>query len=439
MYSEDSGSIGGKVEMNAHGDYADGSRMRIVFLCDQYPPVVWDGAGTYTHAAAHALAELGHDVHVVACEGRRWSDTVDGGVSVHRRPALTIPVTKLLGPFRRLVIGAHSPRDSLSIRASLAASYALWMRLLHLRPDVVETQDGETRGLFFALRHSVPLVIYLHTPTMLDVWLMGRPLSWRGRLADRIDRLSSDRADVLTSPSQLLVDTLRRFGWLEGEVPEIIPPPAPAGPWAEVSSALPTDPVVLVAGRQEWRKGGDVIVEALPRLVGIEGVEGLFAGASSGLVGGRPYQEWLSDRADAVGAPCRFLGPVRRDAMADLYGRSRVVAVPSRYENFSTVAVEAMACGRPVVCSATGGIAPLVERWGAGTVVPPDDPVALAGALAPFLASPEWAAEVGERGRTAVRRELDPEVIARREAAYEKAVEKHHARARSTRAAAASA
>lgn len=226
MYSEDSGSIGGKVEMNAHGDYADGSRMRIVFLCDQYPPVVWDGAGTYTHAAAHALAELGHDVHVVACEGRRWSDTVDGGVSVHRRPALTIPVTKLLGPFRRLVIGAHSPRDSLSIRASLAASYALWMRLLHLRPDVVETQDGETRGLFFALRHSVPLVIYLHTPTMLDVWLMGRPLSWRGRLADRIDRLSSDRADVLTSPSQLLVDTLRRFGWLEGEVPEIIPPGA---------------------------------------------------------------------------------------------------------------------------------------------------------------------------------------------------------------------
>lgn len=400
--------------------------MRIVFLCDQYPPVVWDGAGTYTHAAAHALAELGHDVHVVACEGRRWLETLDGRVSVHCRPALTIPVTKLLGPFRRLVVGAHNPRDSLWIRVSLALSYAFWMRLLDLRPDVVETQDGETRGLFIALRHSVPLVIYLHTPTMLDVRLMGRPLSWRGRLADRIDRLSSDRADVLTSPSQLLVDTLRRFGWLQGKVPQIIPPPSPPGPWAEVPSAHSTDPVVLAAGRLEWRKGGDVLVEALARIDGIDGLGALFAGDSGGRIGERPYGEWLSSRADALGIRCRFLGSVPRSQMADLYGQSRVVAIPSRYENFSTVAVEAMASGRPVVCSATGGIAPLVERWGAGTVVPPDDPAALADAMEPFLASAERAAEVGERGRAAVARELDAQVVARRrESAYREAIDRH--------------
>jgi glycosyltransferase involved in cell wall biosynthesis len=154
--------------------------VRIVFLCDQYPPVIWDGAGTYTHTAAHALAELGHDVHVVCCEGRRWVEKVDGLVSVHCRPLLVPPLSRLLGPFRHLVLGPHHPRESLGLRATLALSYAFWMRLLDLRPDVVETQDGETRGLFIALRHSVPLVIYLHTPTMLDVRLMGRPLSWRG-------------------------------------------------------------------------------------------------------------------------------------------------------------------------------------------------------------------------------------------------------------------
>lgn len=414
--------------------------MRIVFLCDQYPPVVWDGAGTYTHAAAHALAGLGHDVHVVACEGRRWEETVDGGVSVHRRPALTIPVTKLLGPLRRLVIGTHNPRDSLSVRASLAVSYAFWMRVLDLRPDVVETQDGETRGLSIALRHSVPLVIYLHTPTMLDVRLTS-PLSLRGRIADRIDRFSSDRADLLTSPSQLLVDTLREFGWLEGKVPEIIPPPAPPGPWAEVISAASTDPVVLAAGRVERRKGGDILVEALSRMSEVGDVEALFAGSSAGRMDGRPFGEWLADRADALGVRCRFIGPVARSGMADLYARSRVVVIPSRFENFSTVAVEAMASGRPVVCSAAGGVASLVERSGAGTVVPTADAAALADALAPFLASPEKAAEVGERGRAAVRRELDPEVVARRrEAAYTKAIA-HHRRTRpeSTRAAAASA
>jgi len=66
--------------------------VRIVFLCDQYPPVVWDGAGTYTHAAAHALAGLGHDVHVVCCEGRRWEEKVDGRVSVHCRPVVVPPL-----------------------------------------------------------------------------------------------------------------------------------------------------------------------------------------------------------------------------------------------------------------------------------------------------------------------------------------------------------
>jgi glycosyltransferase involved in cell wall biosynthesis len=294
---------------------------------------------------------------------------------------------------------------------------------------VVETQDGETRGLFIALRRSVPLVIHLHTPTMLDVRLMGAPLSLRGRLADRIDRISSDRADLLTSPSQLLVDTLRTFGWVQGKVPDIIPSPVPAGPWDQLPPALSTGPVVLMAGRQEWRKGGDVLVEALRRLAGVEGLEARFAGASSGRVDGRPYQEWLAGLAGELDVPCSFLGQVSRDAMTELYGQSRVVAVPSRYENFSTVAMEAMASGRPVVCSSTGGIAPLVERWGAGTVVPPDDPSALADALEPFLDSAELAVEAGERGRGGVRRELDPRVVARlREAAYRKAVENHRRR-----------
>lgn len=401
--------------------------MRIVFLCDQYPPVIWDGAGTYTHAMAHALADLGHDVHVVCCEGRRWLEKVDGRVSVHCRPALTLPVTKLLGPLRHLVVGAHDPRDSLSIRASLAASYAFWMRVLDLRPDVVETQDGETRGLYVALRHSVPLVVHLHTPTMFDVRLMGRPLSPRGRLADRIDRISSDRADVLTSPSAHLVDALRQFGWLEGRTPEIIPPPAPPGPWSDVPSPMGTGRVVLAAGRLDWNKGGDVLVEALAKL-GADGdePEAVFAGASSGRMEGQRFGDWLGGRARALGARCRFLGSVPRAAMADLYGQARVVAVPSRHESFSTVAIEAMASGRPVVCSSTTGVAPLVERWRAGAVVAPEDPAALADGLAPFLASVTTAAEAGERGRAGVGRELEPTVVARRrERAYELAVERH--------------
>jgi glycosyltransferase involved in cell wall biosynthesis len=134
----------------------------------------------------------------------------------------------------------------------------------------------------------------------------------------------------------------------------------------------------------------------------------------------------LEERARSLGVPCRFLGPTPTADMHAVYGLARVVAVPSRFENFPTVALEAMASGRPVVCSSRSGVAPLVERWGAGTVVPPDDPAALADAVEPFLASTERAAEVGKRGRGAVARELDATTVARmREGAYRKAIARH--------------
>jgi glycogen synthase len=406
--------------------------MRIVFLCDQYPPVIWDGAGTYTHTAAHALAELGHDVHVLCCEGRRWVEKVDDGVSVHCRPLLTLPVSRLLGRFRPLVVGPYHPRDSLALRAALALSYALWMWRLDLQPDVVETQDGETRALIYALLGTVPLVVHLHTPTMFGVRLMDEPLGWRGRLADRIDRVTSDRSDVLTAPSQLVVDALRTVGWLTGKSPLMIPLPFDAGHWLSTPPPLDTERVVLIAGRVEWRKGGDTLVEALAvlRRQGQAG-EALLAGGSSGLVEGQPYQSWLEERAASLGVRCRFLGPIPQDDLPAVYGQSRVVAVPSRFESFSIVALEAMACGRPVVCSSSTGVAPLVERWGAGAVVGRDDPEALGEALLPFLESPEAAAEAGQRGRAGVQRELDPTAVARlREEAYREAVERHRRRRR---------
>ena len=62
--------------------------MRIVFLCEQYPPEVWDGVGAYTCNVARALAAIGHEVHVLCAKGVRIRDEYDKGVHVHRRPPL---------------------------------------------------------------------------------------------------------------------------------------------------------------------------------------------------------------------------------------------------------------------------------------------------------------------------------------------------------------
>ncbi len=94
-----------------------------------------------------------------------------------------------------------------------------------------------------------------------------------------------------------------------------------------------------------------------------------------------------------------------------------VVAVPSRFESFALAALEAIAAGRPVVISATTGVAPFVTRWGAGAVVDPDNARELADALRPYFVSPTLAAETSQRGRRALVEELNPSEIAAREAA----------------------
>jgi glycogen synthase len=403
--------------------------VKVVFLTEQYPPVIWDGIGTYTAAIAPALAALGHEVHVVACQGRRLSDENHDGVLVHRRPLLRIPISRILGRYARFLRGRDYPLDSISLRLSLTVSYSFWMWRLGLQPDVIETQESDTRALVCALRDVVPLVIRLHTPMALEVRLRHGRLSWRGKLADRLDRISADRAHMLVAPAPLVVDVLRRFDWIRGRDPAIVPNPFDPGIFLEVGEPDRRSDIVLVVGRIEWNKGQDVLLEAVAylRAAGLD-AKVVLAGASAGAMDGLSARAAIEARAARLGVPCELAGYVAYSALPDFYARARVVAVPSRFDNFPQTALEAIAAGRPVVCSATTGVAPFVTRWGAGSVVDPDDARGLADALRSYLVSPTLAAETGQRGRRGLVEELEPTKIAAREVAVYEAARDEWAR-----------
>jgi glycosyltransferase involved in cell wall biosynthesis len=154
-------------------------------------------------------------------------------------------------------------------------------------------------------------------------------------------------------------------------------------------------PSILVVGTLDPRKGQDVLLRALTRLPDVRAV----------LVGPDQWQA-ASIRALAteLGLDGRvdFLGRVTDDELASCYRESTLVCVPSRAEGFGLVVLEAMAFGVPVVASDL----PAIREVGgdAVTLVPPEDPAALAGAIADLLADGARQDLLVAAGRVAARR-----------------------------------
>jgi glycosyltransferase involved in cell wall biosynthesis len=154
---------------------------------------------------------------------------------------------------------------------------------------------------------------------------------------------------------------------------------------------------VVLVGRLSPRKGTDVALEAVALLrqagrdVRLTLCGSVFAG-----------YEWFEEQLRARAEEPDLAGSVELVGYADpweWFARANVVVVPSRVEPFGNVAVQAMLAGRPVVASRTQGLAEIVRDGETGLLVPPDDPVALAGALAELLGDPARAAALAESGR----------------------------------------
>ena len=172
---------------------------------------------------------------------------------------------------------------------------------------------------------------------------------------------------------------------------------------------------VLFAGRLVAAKGAAVLIRAA------RDVDATFVIAGEGR--DRARLERLAAQlgiADRV----RFAGWLDASAMADELAAASIVAVPSVWpEPFGLVGIEALAAGRPVVASATGGTPDWLRDGVTGRSVPPGDAIALARSLNELLADPDRARELAERGRVLVSERFTPErhVIALRTAYAEAA------------------
>lgn len=156
-------------------------------------------------------------------------------------------------------------------------------------------------------------------------------------------------------------------------------------------------PVVAFVGRVQALKGVDVALDAFEQVAKrLPDATLVVVGGPSGPRGPREMRA-LQARARAVGGRVVFSDPLPHRTLADVYRAADVLHVPSRSESFGLVAVEAQACGTPVVASRVGGLIFSVDDDASGLLVEGWDPADHADAILQILADPSRAHLMSKR------------------------------------------
>jgi D-inositol-3-phosphate glycosyltransferase len=345
-----------------------------------------------------------------------------GGMGVHvdvftRSQNATIPRIVELGPGARVIhlpAGPEAPMPREALHRHLdqfAAGVEDFAREEGIRYDLIHSHYwlSGVAGLRLRERWGAPLVQMFHTLGRLKNAVAQTPAEMEPAL-----RIAEEARIVAEADRIVAANVVERahLVWYYGARTEriaVIPcgvdtdlfqPMDPAK--AKDLLELPPDPLLLYVGRLQPIKGLETLLEAMtmvPEPACLLVVGGEQDEPESG------HGAALRARVAALGLErrVRFLRAQPQRRLRLFYAAAEATIVPSYYESFGMVALEAMACGSPVVASRVGGLTTTVQEGMTGRLVPEGDPAALAAAITPLLESAEgrrlgqqatrWAAE----------------------------------------------
>ena len=195
----------------------------------------------------------------------------------------------------------------------------------------------------------------------------------------------------------------------------------------------PDDAVVSFVGRIDPIKGIDTLLAAMAlvrdRVINRRLILQMIGGdlGADGRPVGPLADVWREAEALGLADNVRLLGSRPQNELPVLYNSSDVICVPSRYESFGLVAVEAMACGVPVVASRAGGLIFSVEDGETGFLATVNDAKSFADAMATLLNDRELAARMGVTARATAERFAWPVVASSMRHVYRRLAEGHRA------------
>jgi glycogen(starch) synthase len=377
--------------------------MKILMVSWEYPPVVIGGLGRHVHHLAVELAADGHEV-VVLC----------------RRPAGTDPAshptTTEVNDGVLAVFAALDPNEFTfgtdMMAWTLAMGHAMTRAGLALRdwtPDVVHAHDwlvahpAVTLAEFF----DVPLVSTIHATEA------GRHSGWlSGAMSRQVHSLESwlvhESDSLITCSVSMGEEITELFGPELPDVKVICNGIDTAG-WPFAMRRVHDGPAeLLYFGRLEYEKGVHDIIAALPR------IRRTHPGTRLTIAGDGTQYDWLLEevRKHKVTKAVNFVGRVDHLGLLELLHRVDAAVLPSHYEPFGIVALEAAAAGTPLVTSNVGGLGEAVINGRTGVSCPPRNVGALASAVRKVLDDPATAQQRALAARERLNSEFNWRTVA---------------------------
>jgi glycosyltransferase involved in cell wall biosynthesis len=244
--------------------------------------------------------------------------------------------------------------------------------------DVVEFPECGAEGLFYLPRkHRLPCVVRIHCPTQLLIQKNFTQVATGKRLLVLLERFAAKRADIVTSPSRSAADLAKTAWKLTSQDPVIMPNLFNGAVFCTGKDSPRTAAfTILYSGRLEKIKGLLHFPAILARLAarGVDFQVRIIGRDTPTAPGNRSMKEWLLASFDArLKDRVTFLGQLNEQDLAYELNAATVGLYLSAYETFGYTALEAQACGLPVIASEKCGIGEVVVHNTTGFLVDPSD------------------------------------------------------------------
>jgi len=384
------------------------------------------GMNVYVRDLTRELASRGHRVDVYTRSQDPSAPRVDDhGLGLGAR-VLHLPAGPE-HPYDKRLVYDHLPEFVDGVLAQAEAD--------GIRYDLLHSHYWLSGAVAHQLRQRwhVPIVHMFHTLGKMKDAVAQRPEEQETARRIAVEADIVRFADVLVAATPAEEEQLVRLYAADPARIRVISPGVDTGHFRPIPMAHAKERIglcedrciILFVGRIEPLKGIDNLLRAIARVVGRR--PELREWLCVPIIGGdldRVHEDDEMVRLQelreelGIGDIVTFLGARDQDMLPYYYSAAEMVVMPSDYESFGMVALEAMACGTPVIASDVGGLAFLVKHGRTGYHVPARDPAALAAKITRLLADEGLRRRIGQRAARWAQVYAWPRIAGRIEALY---------------------